>query len=331
MALTQIADIVQNTLTFDWIQEESVAKNALMSSGAVMLDNRLNDGLAGSGLTFEFRAWTPSSNEANTALISSDATGDVATPYKVNSTKQIVTRLDRNTPLSSSDLAAQFANGDPLASVVADLGKDMGKKRQGTMIAMFEGVMLELADTNDISIADGDASDATNWISADAVITARLNAGDASGLNDTIVMHSVVYATALLDNLITFNPINEQGINWQTYLGMRVVVDDTVTVVAGGVSGFVYTTYIVGPGAGKFGFGTPRVPLEIEREALQGNGGGVETLVVRDLYAVHMDGMSYTGSPAADTASDTEIALAANWTAVYDRKNINITSLKTNK
>ena len=144
-------------------------------------------------------------------------------------------------------------------------------------------------------------------------------------------MHSTVYSTALKDNLISFEPINEQGITWQNYLGMRIVVDDTVTNVAGGTSGTVFTTYIVRAGAGKFGFGTPKMPLEVQREALQGNGGGVETLVVRDLYAVHMDGMSYTGSPSADTASDTEIGLAANWTKVWDRKNIAITSLKTNK
>lgn len=83
-------------------------------------------------------------------------------------------------------------------------------------------------------------------------------------------------------------------------------------------------------GAGAIGYaeGTPKVPSEIEREALK--NGGEEYLVTRRHFVLHPRGVKWdpvSGVPAKDTPSNAELAAKANWTRVYESKNIRIVRL----
>jgi hypothetical protein len=116
----------------------------------------------------------------------------------------------------------------------------------------------------------------------------------------------------------------------QTYMGMRVVVDDGLAPVAGTTSGFKYLSVIFGAGAIGYGEGSPEVPVEIERTALAGNGGGVEVLVERNTWLTHPFGYSIQGTPAAQSFTLAEMAAANRFTRVIDRKQIPLAFLITN-
>ena len=85
-------------------------------------------------------------------------------------------------------------------------------------------------------------------------------------------------------------------------------------------------------GAGAFGYGEgmSSVPVEVERNGLQGNGGGVETLIVRKTWLLHPFGFQATGTPAGESFTHAELAEATSFDRVVDRKNVPLAFLITN-
>jgi len=115
-------------------------------------------------------------------------------------------------------------------------------------------------------------------------------------------------------------------------MGRRVIVDDGMPVEDGATSGNVYTSVLFGEGAMGYGEGSATTPVEVERNALQGDGGGVEILVERKSWLIHPFGMRITAgtTPTAASFSLTELRAAATWDRVVERKNIPLAFLKTN-
>ena len=130
---------------------------------------------------------------------------------------------------------------------------------------------------------------------------------------------------------IDFIPDSEGNLVIPTYLGLRVIVDDGMNVEAGDTDGFKYTSVLFGAGAFGFGVGSPEVPVEIERYADQGNGGGIETLWVRETYVLHPFGFKSTGTPNNGISYTlSELATAGTVDRVIERKNIPLAFLVTN-
>lgn len=159
------------------------------------------------------------------------------------------------------------------------------------------------------------------------------NGGEVLG---AIAMHSFVYAQARKQQLIDFIKDADNDTLFATYQGYRVIVDDSMTVVGtGGSRKFI--SIIFGNGAIGYGEGNPSNPLEYEREASRGNGGGVETLWTRKTWLLHPLGYSFTSAvitgngteTVARSASWQDLANAANWNRVVDRKHVPIAFLVT--
>src|SRR5690606_34669751 len=92
---------------------------------------------------------------------------------------------------------------------------------------------------------------------------------------------------------------------------------------------------LIGQGAFGYGMGLPKVPLEYEREAARGNGGGAETLWTRRNMIVHPIGFSFTSASITGNGTETvargagwtDLANAANWELVAERKQVPIAFL----
>jgi hypothetical protein len=151
----------------------------------------------------------------------------------------------------------------------------------------------------------------------EAFIDALGTLGDAEGGIVAVGVHSATYRLMKKQNLIEFIPDSNGVVNIPTYMGKRVIVDDGMPVSNG-----VYTTYLFGAGAIGYGEGTPKVPLETERNALI--AGGQEYIVSRRHFILHPRGIQWDGTPSADTPSNAELATAGNWGRVYEPKNIRI-------
>jgi hypothetical protein len=165
--------------------------------------------------------------------------------------------------------------------------------------------------------------------------TAKL--GDRGDRLTAVAMHSATEAALRKLDLIDFIPDSEGKAQIRTFQGRRVVVDDNLPTRAGSTDGTVYTSYVFGPGA----FAKGAAPLD--GTPLQGGNGteGVEfyrdslasdsDLINRRRYILHPRGVKFnSASVAGDSPTNAELETGANWTRVFENKNVRIVAVTHN-
>lgn len=336
MALTQIGDIFKPGPNAQYIIERTKAKSRLINSGAVVTNARLQAIVGNGGDTFSLPAWNGLGSTAD--VVTSDETTDVLTPTKLDSHTQVAVMLRRAQGWSAADLAAELAGDDPMEAVANELAAYWDRRMQAALIDTLRGVIADNVANdsgdmvNDIGTDSASAITAAELISSDAIIDAQATLGDSyddegGGL---IVMHSVPFHRLRKQQQIDFvTPADTQN-RIATYQGMQVLVDDTMPAIAG-TNRIEYYTVMLAPGSIAYGFAMPKVPLAVEREELQGNGGGVETAVSRMHFCLHPKGFAYTASPSGDGPTNTELRAATSWNRVVPERNqVPISVLVTN-
>ncbi|SFO05792.1 hypothetical protein [Xenorhabdus japonica] len=181
--------------------------------------------------------------------------------------------------------------------------------------AVFESGIISSNIANDGSdmVIEGDKE-----ISANNLIDAAFTAGDAADTFSAIGVHSVVMKQMATKNLIETIRDSEGRVILQTYLGKPLFMDDSLKHTDGR-----YLTVFFGSGAFGYGSGNPHTPVELDRKASGGNGGGAEVLWERKTFILQPAGFSWLGEEDPNkTPSTTDIAQAVNWQRKFDRKNV---------
>ena len=135
---------------------------------------------------------------------------------------------------------------------------------------------------------------------------------------------------------IDFIPDSLGRLTIPTFMGRRVIVDDGMpfTAAAGtgaGDAAAQYTSFLFGTNLVGYAERAPRVPAEVEREAAQGNGAGVETIWERKSWVIHPFGTQFLSASLTDgNATWAQLRAAANWDRVVERKNVPFAALITN-
>lgn len=336
MALIQLADIIDITVFNDLPAVDSPEKTAFYDSGVIVRNAFLDSFANGPGKVAELPFWNDidADDEPN---LTTDTAG-TATPKKIAQGEQIARKLFLNQGWSEADLAGELAMaGTGMEQIRARVDTYWRRQWQRRLIASTVGILADNVanDSDDMvfdaSIADGDAATAANLFSRSNFTAAAFTLGDMFDMTGAVAMHSVVYKRAVDNDDIDFIPDSEGNMTIPTYLGKRVIIDDGLTVVAGGTSGFVYTTILFGEGAYGWGEGSPAVPTELERAEAGGNGGGIGTLWSRKTWLLHPFGYQFTSTTVAGISPTlAEYRLAANWDRVIVRKNVPIAFLLTN-
>lgn len=341
MAEVRIAD-VYNPLVFNGaVQEAAIELNAFLASG-VMVRDPLVDALAsGPGslgdMPFFFGLGNPQADGTDEPNYTTDNPAVNSVPKKITGDKMIWRKAHLHQSWSTMDLARELALQDPLAAITNRIGKYWAVNTELRLIRTALGVLADNEANDGADMLFDIYSDiaspvAANKISPDAVISAKATMGDHAGMLVAIAMHSVIFTELQRQNVIVteIDPANS-NIRFPTYLGYRVIVDDSMPVVAG-VNSPAYTTILFGAGAFAYGEGTPLVPSELEREPSAGNGGGQDIIHSRGTNIVHPAGFAWLGAVlAGQSATFAELANAANWNRVWaNRKNIPMAFLRTN-
>ncbi|MGI9573903.1 major capsid protein [Alloalcanivorax xenomutans] len=336
MASTLLSDVIIPEVYSDYQAENSPEKTAFFQSGVAvrnpMLDQKANSG--GDMLNVPFWKDLDASAEPN---YSTDNPADLATPQKVVADKQIARMAYLNQGYSSADLSGEIAGSDPIQRVRNRFGTYWMRQWQRRLIPALNGVLADNVANDggdmveDIAIEDGNNATDANLFSRTAFTGAAFTLGDMFESTSAIAVHSVVYKRMVDNNDVEFIPDSEGNLTIPTFLGRRIIVDDGMPVVAGATSGFKYTSVLFGEGAVGYGEGTPKMPVELQREANQGNGGGVETLWERKSWLIHPFGFAWQeASVAGESPTWAELATAANWNRVVARKNVPLAFLTTN-
>lgn len=332
MGYTIVTDVIVPEIYLAYLQLMTEVKSALVQSNAVQTDAKFNALLAGGGLTFNMPEFEDLSNaDAN---VSSDSASD-ATPEAVTTTSEVAVRLSRNKSIGAADLVTALAGADPMRAMATRFAPFWARELERTVLAALKGVFADNTAndsgdmTNDISgvsFVDG----VTNFTAA-AVIDTLQTIGDSKNSLALVWMHSKVEATALKNNLIDYvqDSSNPGAEAIPTYLGRRVIVDDTMPNTGG-----VYETFFLGVNSIAWGTGTPEVPLEEYRLPLANNGGGKKAVVSRVEWVVHPRGAAYVGTPPnggpSNASSSNNLGAAGSWDRrVSERKQMKLARLVT--
>ena len=335
MAKTAIADVIIPSLFEKYVIERTATQSAFGASGIVESDPFFDALAAGGGNTVDMPFW----QDVNpTRQILAD--NAPLTVNKIGSSKDIARiQMDANA-WSVNDLAKILSGSDPMGALVELVGDYWIRIDQGLIVSSLKGVFAAASMAgNKLAIASETIAgqSGTTRLNGSTFVDATVKLGDRGDRLTAIAMHSMTEAALRKLDLIDYIPDSEGKAQIKTFQGRRVIVDDGLPVRAGTTDGLVYTSYLFGPGA----FAKGAAPLAGE-PLLGGHGTeGVEwaraaldsdtNFINRRRYILHPRGVKFNSAAVAGTSpTNAELENGANWTRVFENKNVRIVSIDHN-
>lgn len=313
MASTKIADIIVPAVFNPYVIERTAELSKLVQSGIVVPNPEL-DALAMSGGKLinmpYFKDLTGDDevlSDISALTVNSIATG-----------QDVAVLLMRGKAWGVNDLAKALSGADPMKAIGDLVAGYWARMKQKALLATLKGAFASTSmagNVHDISAGTGAAA----VINANDFILAKNKLGDNSEKLTAVMMHSATFTKLEQQNLISFIPNSQGVVEFPTYMGKRVIVDDGCPVTAG-----VYSTYLFGEGAIGEGNGQAPVPTETDRDSLAGE----DILINRQHFLLHPRGIKFKGSPAGSSPTNAELGTGTNWERVYENKNIRIVEFK---
>lgn len=335
MALVQLSDAIIPEIYKDYQVENGPEKTRFVNSGIIVQNALLNEKANNGGETVNLPFWKDL--DANAEPNISDDSENSATPQKVGTAKQVARVAQINQGYKDADLVAERAGSDPMKHIAGRFNKYWDRQFQRRLLAITQGIMADNIANNagdmvhDIAIEDGNNAAAVNLYDREAFVEAVFTMGDSFDEIGAIGVHSMIAKKMINNDDIDYVKDSSGTVDIPTFMGKLVIIDDSLPVVAGATSGFKYTSVLYGNGVFGYGTGSPSVPVEVERSASQGNGGGAETLWERKTWLIHPFGYRWEeAAVAGESPTLAELKNAANWSRVVDRKNAPLAFLQTN-
>jgi hypothetical protein len=314
MPETRITNVIVPEVFNPYLIQRTAELSALAQAGIIVPDSELDKLAATGGTVLNMPFWDDLTG--NSEVLSDTA---ALTVNPITSGKDQARLHTRGKAWGANDLAKALSGDDPMKAIADLLAAWWNRDRQDMLFSTLKGIFAAASmagNVSDISAAVGDLA----VISATTTIDAQQKLGDAANKLTAFSMHSAVYAKLQKERLIEYAVDPVTGATFATYLGKRVIVDDGHPVNAG-----VYTTYLFGSGAIGLGNGAAPVPTETDRDSL----AGVDVLINRQHFILHPRGVKWTEDTVTGVSpSNAELETAANWTRVYENKNIRVVQFK---
>lgn len=310
---TRLADIFIGDYYTSLDPVNSPELTAVYDSGIIARNSALDDIASNGQGTGTIRYWQDlDANEAPN--ISTDDPAVKGAVGKVTQGTMKARTLYLNKAYAVTDLTSELADSAPMQQIRNRFSVYWTRQWQRYLIGAARGVIA-----SNIANNSGDmVVDAGLDVDADAFIDAAFTAGDAAGQFGAIGVHSAVMKKMAKLDMIEYIKDSEGKIILTTYMGKPVFMDDSLKL-----NKSQYLSIFFGTGAFGYGVGKPTMPVELERAASSGNGGGMETLWERQTYLLHPAGFKWKGEEDPNKSpTAVDFADAANWTRVFDRKQV---------
>ncbi|MBO7715773.1 MAG: hypothetical protein J6S85_19580 [Methanobrevibacter sp.] len=304
MAYTKVADVIEPSVFVPYMIQKTTETNAFLASGIATPDENII--LDRGGRTVNLPFWKDLGG-TNEVLSDSNA----LTVNKVDAFADIAAIHARGVAYGFNNLAGLIAGDDPMRVIADKLAGRWSKDIEKVLISSLNGVF------GVAGLAGSVADHSTDVLSSSIMTQAMFLLGDNFEKITAIAMHSAVLAKLQeLDLIETFKPSEQTTI--RLYAGRRVIVDDALVPTSG-----VYPVYFFGEGAFAFNENTTASTVKTDEDILE------DTVVVasRRIFTMHPRGVKWVGNAAGLTPTDAELATAANWALVEDRKNVALAKL----
>ena len=318
MPATKISDVVQPDIFAQYVIDKTSEKSEIMNAGVVENNPELNRLITGGGTVLTMPKWNDLTGDSQVL--------DDTTPIAVNgitSKAELATVLIRANGWGAHELAGAMAGDDPMKAIAERVSDWWVRDEKKIIIAILNGVFASSEMSGLVHDVTGETD---KTISANAVLDAKQKMGDASDLLTMIYMHSATFTELQKQNVIQFIPVAESKIEIPTYLGYRVVCDDSAPVDTTGAKP-VYTTYLLSRGAIQRGMGTPSTITPVETDRI--SDMSTDVLFNRQAKVLHPKGISWVGSGniTTPTPSNADLATGTNWKRIADIKKIGMVKL----
>lgn len=333
---TSISDVIVPSVFESYLQETTATKSEFVQSGIVQSDPLFDALASGAGKIVDMPFWQDINPDrqplSDTTALDTNKIGSAEDKARIQNDGQA---------WSVNSLATLLAGDDPMAAIGNLVGSYWARQNQTILLSSLAGVfgaasmagnLLSIAAEATANVAAATKLTGTTFIDA----CARL--GDRADRLTAVAMHSDTEAALRKLDLIDFIQPSAGAPQIRVFQGRRVIIDDGCPRRNGTGTGspYVYTTYLFGPGAFALGnaplnqpveggFGTQGV--ELARAAL-----GSDTLLInRRRFILHPRGVQFTSASVASVnPTNAELATAANWTRVYEAKNVRIVAVVHN-
>lgn len=314
MAATKISNIIVPEVFNPYVIERTSQLSKLVKSGIVVPSAELDALAMAGGKLINMPFWKDLTGDDE---VLSD--NEALTVNNIGSGKDVAALLMRGKAWGVNDLAKALSGDDPMGAI-GDLVADYwARMEQKTLLAVLKGIFGASSMSANVHDISGQLEDAAK-ISGLSFIVAKNKLGDNSDKLTAVMMHSDTFTVLEQQNLIQYIPNSQGVVEFPTYMGKDVIVDDGCPVETG-----VYTTYLFGKGAIGKGNGQAPVPTETDRDSLAGE----DILINRHHFILHPRGVKFTNSSVSGSSpSNTELENQANWERVYEPKNIRVVAFK---
>ena len=334
MAITKIADLVQHSEFAKYVNQQMIAKSALIRSGIAAPDPVIaNKVAAGNGLEGKTLA-LPALSSLDNAADSEVPIEDTAPTFdKVTAVEDVAAVHFRRHTFGVSDVAAIMTGTDPMAHIAAQFADYWNRQNQKILLKTLEGLFAANATAYNADTAPygngGDAifditgeADSAAVIDKNTIMLAAQLLGDRKAELSGIMMNSVVETVlAGMDTNAGLYRASDAPDVLAKYNGRDIVVDDDCPYDA---ESKVATIYLFGKGAVAFNPLPVPHPFEYQRDAAKGSD--YLHSWVREI--IHLRGWKWQGTPSGLAPSNSELATAANWKRVWAKKRIPCVMLK---
>ena len=313
MPATRIADVIVPEVFNPYVIERTAELSELYQSGIIQADPAFDRLASSGGRLLNMPFWND--------LTGADEVLSDQAPLQVENItagQDIAVLLMRGKAWGVNDLAKALSGDDPMRAIGDLVAGYWARRMQVILLNTLNGIFgaANMAG-NALDISQAVAPAVPNITDATAADALQL-LGDNKDKLTGFMMHSVTETSLIKQGLLTneIETYNGESVRVKRFLGKRVIVDDGCPVDQG-----VYTTYLFGEGAIAYGNGAAPVPTETDRDSLQGD----DILINRKHFILHPRGVAFQDAAVVGSSpTNAELANAANWSRVYENKNIRI-------
>lgn len=330
---SQLGDILTNVRFAPMVMEMTNQLSNLVKSSVVAPDPALDKAAGGvgtEGTTVKLPYWNDINSDDDNAV-----SGVTMEPAGLTTGQDVAIICRRQKMFSAEDLAAELTGTDPVRMVATRLAAWWAIKRQAAIMSVLNGVFANNVLASASGGNDGDlvldltkaATDAGKKLTANSILEAAQLLGDAKGKFVAVAMNSQAeFALNVLGNTGNLYRPAETPAQLATYNGKSVIVDDMVPcTLADGV--YTATFYLFAQGAIANNDVATKTPFEMGRDIAK----STDNLATRQSFIAHVRGIKWTGmSIAHEAPTNAELATAANWSRVWDKKSIKVVKLICN-
>lgn len=314
MAATKISNIIVPEVFNPYVIERTAQLSKLVKSGIIEPNAELDALAMAGGKLINMPYWKDLTGD-DEVLSDSGA----LTVNNIASSKDVAALLMRGKAWGVNDLAKALSGDDPMGAIGDLVAEYWARMEQKTLLSVLKGIFGASSMSANVHDISSELEGAAK-ISGASFIVAKNKLGDNSDKLTAVMMHSDTFTALEQQNLIQYIPNSQGVVEFPSYMGKEVIVDDGCPVETD-----VYTTYLFGKGAIGKGNGQAPVPTETDRDSLAGE----DILINRHHFILHPRGVKFTNtSVAGDSPSNAELATQTNWERVYEPKNIRIVAFK---